>query len=475
MDIQDSISAIRANLPCSVELPAGCGKTELITHLVREHAREGRHCLVLTHTHAGVDALRRRFRRLKVPSRSVTVRTVDSWCFDLISSFPQLADIEVGDEPDWGESRNYHVGGASAVDTDAVRRMLVASYDLMVVDEYQDCQQWQHGLICAMAQSVPTAVFGDRLQGIFFFADNEPVLWESDVLAAFPPVEVAIDAWRWKPHNPALGAWLLDVRERLMRGAEINLATGPLSLVAPARLNNACYAQPTHPMRTVAIAKWPHDCAALARRLGGNSRFTMIEEMDGKFLLTFAKAVDAGGAPNVAKATVDFAVGCAFGVATPFDAAARRRLVAGHPLTGVRFACVPEQVAAVDALLSDASPRAVGDALRSLGRLDSFRLYRREAWNGVLDALRIADASDDLSVADAVVQTRNRLRLIGRYPESRILARPLLIKGLEFDYAIVTDPSAYNAHELYVCLTRASRGLAVVSAQARISPTRPTG
>ena len=60
------------------------------------------------------------------------------------------------------------------------------------------------------------------------------------------------------------------------------------------------------------------------------------------------------------------------------------------------------------------------------------------------------------------------MRLVGRYPESRILARPLLIKGLEFDYAIVIDPSEYNAHEFYVCLTRASRGLAVVSAQARL-------
>jgi hypothetical protein len=344
----------------------------------------------------------------------------------------------------------------------------------MVVDEYQDCQQWQHGLVRAMAQSVPTAVFGDRLQGIFFFGDNEPVIWERDVLAAFPPVEIAIDAWRWKPHNPTLGAWLLDVRERLMRGAEIDLSTGPLALVAPARLNNACYAQPPHPMRTVAIAKWPHGCAALARRLGGNSRFTMIEEMDGKFLLTFAKTVDAGAAPNVAKATVDFAVGCAFGVATPFDASARRRLAAGRPLTGVRFASVPEQVAAVGALLGDASPRAVGDALRALGRLDSFRLYRREAWNGVLDALRVAE-TDGLSVVDGVVHTRNKLRLIGRYTESRIVARPLLIKGLEFDYAIVTDPTEYNAHELYVCLTRASRGLAVVSTQAKMSPARPTG
>ena len=118
----------------------------------------------------------------------MTVRTLDSWCFDLIGSFPQLSDIEVGPEPDWRDTAKYHAAGAQAILSSAVRRMLAVSYELLIVDEYQDCQLWQHELIKAISAVVPTCVFGDPLQGLFFFGDSRPVTWERDVLPAFPAV-----------------------------------------------------------------------------------------------------------------------------------------------------------------------------------------------------------------------------------------------------------------------------------------------
>jgi DNA helicase-2/ATP-dependent DNA helicase PcrA len=63
--------------------------------------------------------------------------------------------------------------------------------------------------------------------------------------------------------------------------------------------------------------------------------------------------------------------------------------------------------------------------------------------------------------------------LTGRHPESRILARPSLVKGLEFDRAVVLGAEKYNAHELYVAMTRGSVNLAVVSAKAELQPRRP--
>src|SRR5690606_1675189 len=76
---------------CSITLPAGCGKTELIARLASTLAEATRPCLVLTHTHAGVDAIRRRLAQRDVPARLAAVRTIDSWCFNLISSYPDLA------------------------------------------------------------------------------------------------------------------------------------------------------------------------------------------------------------------------------------------------------------------------------------------------------------------------------------------------------------------------------------------------
>jgi DNA helicase IV len=82
-------------------------------------------------------------------------------------------------------------------------------------------------------------------------------------------------------------------------------------------------------------------------------------------------------------------------------------------------------------------------------------------------------ATPDLTVRQAVVRTRQQLRVTGRRPESRIVARPLLIKGLEFDHAVVTDSWSYDAHELYVCLTRGSKSLAVVATSPAMGPGRP--
>ena len=133
MPAEDDVSRILASLPCSVELPAGTGKTQLIGRLVERRVKDGGRALVLTHTHAGVDVIRRRLKQFGVPARGVTVRTIDSWSFDLISKMPQLSGLLVEDEPDWSLaqrlSRRPH---EPAVKSSAIMRMLRASYNLVV-------------------------------------------------------------------------------------------------------------------------------------------------------------------------------------------------------------------------------------------------------------------------------------------------------------------------------------------------------
>lgn len=55
----------------------------------------------------------------------------------------------------------------------------------------------------------------------------------------------------------------------------------------------------------------------------------------------------------------------------------------------------------------------------------------------------------------------------------RILARPLLIKGLEFDNAVVLGAETMNSDELDVSLTRGRDQLAVVSSTSTLRPRRP--
>lgn len=466
---------IEANLPCSVEMPAGTGKTEIIAELVKLFAVQGKRSLVLTHTHAGVDVLRRRMKKFGVPKNAVTIRTLDSWCFDLIGSFPDLSEIAVDDEPDWTQSREYHVAGRLAASSPAVVRMLRASYELLVVDEYQDCQLWQHELVCAVAESIPTCVLGDRMQGLFFFNDLQPVEWETDVEPAFPPLVLEVHPWRWASTNPELGAWLLQARTDLLAGNGVELTNSPIRVEPPAQVRNVLFGLPRHPVTTVAISQFPSSAALLAQQLGG--AYTMIEELQGNHLRAFAAVIDEGDPSAIAAATAKYAVDCAFGVADKIDITARRALLAGTAINISRVTDdAKEGVEHLNRVLERPDVTTIREALLALSHLPTFSLFRREAWFGMLDALRLCEATEDLTAMNAVISIRNKLRMTGRRPESRIVGRALLVKGLEFEHTVVDAPNPnkpYNAHELYVCLSRGSTSVTLITNATRLNPSRP--
>jgi len=471
MPADDDISRILASLPCSVELPAGTGKTQLIGRLVERCAESDGRVLVLTHTHAGVDVIRRRLKHFGVPALAATVRTIDSWSFDLISKMPQLSGIVVDEEPDWSLTQAYHEAARAAVGSPAIVRMLRSSYALVVVDEYQDCQLWQHELIAEISATVPTCVLGDRMQGLFYWGTARPVDWDTEVVTRFPREGVTVRSWRWEGRNPELGEWLLDARLSLLRGDGVELGGAPIT-VRPRSDDLAAYhAGPRHPATTVAITKWPKDAAVLARRLGGS--YTMIEEIEGKHLRAFANIVDSRDKAGIAAGTAQFAIECAFGVADVFTPKDRRQLQTGRAMTVTGEPDARTAIQAVNALLADSSAATVRFALIAISKIPSFRLYRREAWFGVLDALRLCEATDDLTALEAVVSIRTRMSRTGRRPESRIVGRPLLVKGLEFEHAVLDDPARYDAHELYVALSRASTSLTIVTDATSFSAARP--
>jgi hypothetical protein len=116
-----------------------------------------------------------------------------------------------------------------------------------------------------------------------------------------------------------------------------------------------------------------------------------------------------------------------------------------------------EQLRYLSELLSDPSPPRVREPLAAIGQLPDGRLYRREAWRDTLKALTIAAASSGLTVAQAIGSIRNRTRIAGRAQDDRIISRPLLVKGLEYDHAVVLNGERYSATELYVALSPVER------------------
>lgn len=469
-DRSEAVESVLATLPCSVTLPAGAGKTELIAAVVSAVARRGGTSLVLTHTHAGVDALRRRMARFGVGREHVAVRTIDAWSFDLIRHYPLLAGVQVPEVPDWTQSRVYHQSAVHAVASTAVRRMLKVSYQLVLVDEYQDCLADQHRLVLAICNAVPAAVFGDPLQGLFDFGGNQPVAWADDVLPAFPQVDVASYPWRWETDNPTLGAWLVSIRSQLLRGEPIDLRDSPAAWVQSngfSAQNSACYAAPGNDGSVVALGRFRPDCVAVASRMSGT--YSVMEALDEKMTRNFCKRFASDSAPDVTSALVQFAVDCATGVAAYFPAASRARLRDGKVI-GTNKPELVGAVALLNGLLTSVDLHRCRQALIAISRLPGVRIYCREAWREVLDALRHAALDSDLSVAAALDKARSQTRRTGRRAESRVISRPLLVKGLEYRHAVVLDADQYKAAELYVALTRASKSLTVLSRSPIITP-----
>jgi integrase len=80
-------------------------------------------------------------------------------------------------------------------------------------------------------------------------------------------------------------------------------------------------------------------------------------------------------------------------------------------------------------------------------------------------------------LADHAWQVRDERRQHGRRVDRRTVSRTLLIKGPEFDHALVLDAESLSVNELYVAITRGSTSLTVLSAGPIVSPhaTRRSG
>lgn len=71
----------------SITAPAGCGKTQLIADALARH-HGSKPVLVLTHTNAGLAALRARLEKAKVPTAKYKIATLDGFAMRLIGKFP---------------------------------------------------------------------------------------------------------------------------------------------------------------------------------------------------------------------------------------------------------------------------------------------------------------------------------------------------------------------------------------------------
>jgi hypothetical protein len=446
---------------------AGCGKTQLVARAVA-HPRSGRQ-LVLTHTHAGVAALKRRFDRLGIPPEKYRLDTIAGWCLLYATAYPNLSGLSTGDHanPDWS---SVYPASLGVVGRSLGHRVIAASYDGVLVDEYQDCSVSQHLVVRAIAETVPCRVVGDPLQAIFGFRRDDPMVAWPDVEAFFQRMPDLEMPWRWMSANQKLGEWLINARRELVSDGRLTIELGaPVEWMRWDEDGEIECCRSWNGKRTdrvVAIKKWPADCVRVAARLGG--RFEVVEAFDDRELPRLAESASTAPGEDVVRLVHGYVRERMTGVGPALDG-----LVAAiaEGRSTRRFRTHLDHRDRLEQVALSPTPETLLVLLEGFRSHPGWSIYRPEGWYQLRSALRECFGIGLGQLPDAVAAVRTRARHRGRHAPWRTLGTTLLVKGLEFDDAVVLEADGLSVNELYVAITRGARSLRVLSSSRLLRPT----
>lgn len=455
----------------AVTAPAGCGKTYLIADALKRHQAQ-KPILVLTHTNAGVAALRGRLDGFGVPATRYRLATLDGWAIRLASTFPMRSKIDPAALLLAHPGSNYPSirNAATSLLVDGhVADVLAASYARVIVDEYQDCSERQHVMVAWLAQTLPACVLGDPMQAIFGFGGDNLPDWDTEVLTYFPLTAELATPWRWiNAGAPELGDWLLQARSLLLAGNQVDVTTAPAGRLDWVQLTGAndlakrvaAASVPSSADEKVLVmgfATSPAQQRNIARNVSGA---IVVEAVDLKDLVAFGRTF-LPTSPTALEELAEFADGLMSGAGAVQAACSIRSKI------GANLAPDGPVETTGYALVQDRSYAAALDFLVELGREAVGGIHRDALMRACIRALRNCLGPQPPSFHDATIAVREQSRLIGRPLAARSVGSTLLMKGLEGDVAVVLDGDDLNSHHLYVALTRGAKKLVVCSA----SPT----
>ncbi len=425
-----------------VEAPAGCGKTQLIVEVLAESSELP--TLVLTHTSAGVAALRNRLLARGVPKYRYKAATIDSWVIHAIGCYPECAGYIV--DP---ENINYIATREAATrlcNSGAINSILRASYGRLLVDEYQDCSVSQHALITALSNIFPTVVFGDPLQAIFGFGTDPLPHWQNEVLAYFPYLGTLNIPWRWnKVGADEFGVWLLQVRQLLLAGQSIDLRTCPNFVEwLPIPNNPAELIQAQVNAQFAINRQFPNDkMLIIGDSINPDTRYSyasrtrgvhVVETVELRDTLDHIRNMINQRGQTLLEAIVDFLREVMVNVNGDRLLARTESIINGRNRTPPTI----QENAAVRVCKNGGYSEAL-EFLETMSQDRDRRVYRDVPFRMVVDALKRASTDPSLNLVDVFVSMREQRRHAGRAVSGRSIGSTLLLKGLEADYTIILD------------------------------------
>ncbi|GLK81823.1 UvrD-helicase domain-containing protein [Methylopila turkensis] len=455
--------------------PAGCGKTQLIADALKRH-QGPKPVLILTHTNAGVVALRARLDKAGVKPSAYRLSTIDGWAIRLIATFPGRAaynpTIVTGARPNYPAIR---AAAASLLKNGHVNDVIAASYARLLVDEYQDCSIRQHAIVYYASAILPACVMGDDMQAIFDFSADDPLAkWGEHVCGHFPAAGTLETPWRWiNAESQALGAWLLDARARMIARTPVDLRTLPAHVTwiqldgtaadHPTRLE-ACKTRALSAAGSVLIIGEGSKPDSQRRFASQTPGAVTVEAVDLRDLVTFAEGLDLNAGDALQKIAL-FAEQLMTNVGAN-DLLRRTDTI----LRGAERRAASAAETAAIAFLNERTYGRVSALLAEIGQEPGVRAYRPAVLHACIRALNMCNSQEGRSFRETAVMMREQNRLLGRPLPRRAVGSTLLLKGLEAEVAVILNADDLNARNLYVAMTRGSKKIVVCSRSPLLTP-----
>ncbi|QGY44842.1 AAA family ATPase [Maribellus comscasis] len=478
-----------------VEAPAGHGKTEAIVQKVVSLNTEQK-VLILTHTNAGVNSLRKRLKKKKTNSSKFDLSTIDAFCLKYSRYYPSLSGIPKNitdfSSIDYKQAQK---GAVEIFNIQEFKAYLKKKYCLLIVDEYQDCSLNQHNLVLKLCESIDCIVFGDPMQGIFDFS-SEGFTWEEHLCSSFPESEEMTlnKPYRWiNSGNEALGLWIAETRERLKSEniSEIRF------IDLPAQIKTYSYqsTQQTYisetattisqhiPDRGTVLALIPNipELNDIHHEIAGKMYRPLqsIDRMDSKKLINFLQDIDTFLRSQRRKPVSLYnlirnkmAMSCMTGtpslptaIKNKLDLYTQASDMEDLRKQGARLrddnSILYNLILDIYSVRDDRSRAKAILNLMNFIESKSNKKFRNDLWFSAKDAFKKYLIDEKKSLEECGYIIRQKKSFIGR-SFHRVIGNTLLTKGLEFDHVIIVDPYSFTSKNLYVSLSRAKQSITLL-------------
>lgn len=450
----------------SITAPAGCGKTQLIVSALEGHSHP-LPVLILTHTNAGVAALRQRLKIHQIDESKFKLATIDGWCLQISSQFPKRSGIDPERLKLLTPNIDYPaIRGATnkILKEHHLDDIFKSNFTHLIVDEYQDCSTIQHEAIVQFSNVLPTCVLGDPLQAIFGFKGNTLVDWVKDVQSYFVPSGELTIPWRWKNAGcESLGLWLLEARKLLVSGQAIDFSKKPpeikiVSLVPGVEHNQILQAasqQTPNKEDSVLIIGDSMNVKSRHQIAGSVHGATTVEPVDFKDLINFAQTYDQRYAfTQIHSLMKELMTGIA-----PLNLDNRVQTIQANKQ---RNPPTPFELKIIEFIKSPTNHSAI-ELIKEFSSQENVRVYRPAIYNACLKGFQIAADNPEIPLKDAMIRIREQNRAVGRKIPKRAVGSTLLLKGLEAEHVVILNADDLDARNLYVAMTRGSKSITLCS------------